>query len=197
MSDLCKSHVGPSSCLKLAGSKTLNFLEGRDTSKLNNRMIWITSCIKQWALLRAEMYPSSHWGEPVCKPPFHPPQEYSQRPVKERPHREWIFLDVNIHKDDWGLKFSIVEPCTLHEKTKPQQRLALWVMYFQFRSHFWFPWGLNHDIFPWLIRTQELSATSSDQRWCEGLAPKHCQVLHPLHANCHIAQQFVDFAWKL
>ena len=40
-SDLCQFRVGPSSCLKLAGSKMLNlFLEGGYILKLESRMIW-------------------------------------------------------------------------------------------------------------------------------------------------------------
>ena len=60
MSDLCQFRVGPSSCLKLAGSKMLNhFLEGGDISKLESRMIW---CWESKLPLR----------EPVGNHPFTP-----------------------------------------------------------------------------------------------------------------------------
>ena len=142
-------------------------------------IFWRAGIFRSWkaAWFGAERYPSSHWenrsGTTVS------PQRCLHRPVEEQPQPQsvWIFMGVNIRKYDWGLKFVIVEPCTQHVKTKPQQHLAL----------------LSDVIFS--FEPKELSATSSDQRWSEGLAPTHCQVLHPLHANCYIAQQLVDFAW--
>ena len=73
--------------------------------------------------------------------------------MEEQPQCEWISVGVNIHKDDWGLKFVILEPCAQHEKSKPQQRLALLSDAFSVFESFLvlIPPGLSHDIFPWLI----------------------------------------------